>query len=190
MRNFSGCLILASIYLILSSIFTTSFCKSAMSFFELVFDGFWRFFVEFGILFRQDRLSCLVSAFCGPKARVFRRSGLAFSFPRIRSYHLRMLRNRICCWFCQTLRRIDPWLRACEYCFAYACRFCCGNGRYLLRGFMKIAQKRYKCPKCGKEYIGHPDLSRMDNSTKICPECGMKEAFYCFIKRESWDYVL
>lgn len=126
MRNFSGCLILASIYLILSSIFTTSFCKSAMSFFELVFDGFWRFFVEFGILFRQDRLSCLVSAFCGPKARVFRRSGLTLSFSRIRSYHLRMLRNRICCWFCQTLRRVDPWWHAYVYCSLDACRPCYG----------------------------------------------------------------
>lgn len=40
MRNFLGCLILASIYLILSSIFTTSFCKSTMSFLSLSLTAF------------------------------------------------------------------------------------------------------------------------------------------------------
>ena len=39
-RNFSGFLILASICLILSSIFTTSFCKSAMSFLSLSLTAF------------------------------------------------------------------------------------------------------------------------------------------------------
>ena len=43
-RNFSGFLILASICLILSSIFTFVFCKSAMSFFEFVFDSFFSVF--------------------------------------------------------------------------------------------------------------------------------------------------
>lgn len=32
------------------------------------------------------------------------------------------------------------------------------------------------CPKCGKEYQGHPALSRVDNATYICPECGQREA--------------
>ena len=40
----------------------------------------------------------------------------------------------------------------------------------------KVAQKRHKCPKCGKEYIGYPALSREDNKTEICPECGICEA--------------
>ena len=40
MRNFSGFLILASICLILSSIFTTSFCKSAISFLSLSLTAF------------------------------------------------------------------------------------------------------------------------------------------------------
>lgn len=40
----------------------------------------------------------------------------------------------------------------------------------------KAAQKRYKCPKCGKEYIGYPALSREDNKTEICPLCGVLEA--------------
>lgn len=32
------------------------------------------------------------------------------------------------------------------------------------------------CPKCGKLYRGHPALSREDNSTRICPECGARES--------------
>ena len=32
------------------------------------------------------------------------------------------------------------------------------------------------CPRCGKEYTGHPALSRKDNKTYICPDCGTIEA--------------
>lgn len=32
------------------------------------------------------------------------------------------------------------------------------------------------CPKCGQTYIGHPALSRLDNETPICPDCGIREA--------------
>lgn len=32
------------------------------------------------------------------------------------------------------------------------------------------------CPKCGKAYTGHPALSRTDNKTLICPDCGVREA--------------
>lgn len=32
------------------------------------------------------------------------------------------------------------------------------------------------CPKCGKLYAAAPALSRADNHTEICPECGMREA--------------
>jgi DNA-directed RNA polymerase subunit RPC12/RpoP len=32
------------------------------------------------------------------------------------------------------------------------------------------------CPKCGKEYQGSPALSRVDNKTYICPDCGTREA--------------
>lgn len=33
-----------------------------------------------------------------------------------------------------------------------------------------------KCPKCGKETEGLRALSRVDNKTMICDECGTKEA--------------
>lgn len=37
--------------------------------------------------------------------------------------------------------------------------------------------KEFKaCPKCGKEYSDRSALSRRDNKTEICPDCGMREA--------------
>lgn len=32
------------------------------------------------------------------------------------------------------------------------------------------------CPICGKPYTGYPALSRKDNETLICPDCGTREA--------------
>lgn len=32
------------------------------------------------------------------------------------------------------------------------------------------------CPICGKSYTEYPALSRKDNRTEICPDCGQKEA--------------
>lgn len=32
------------------------------------------------------------------------------------------------------------------------------------------------CPLCGKEYDGVPALSRVDNETLICPDCGTRQA--------------
>ena len=32
------------------------------------------------------------------------------------------------------------------------------------------------CPRCGQEYRGYPALSRADNKTMICPDCGTREA--------------
>lgn len=32
------------------------------------------------------------------------------------------------------------------------------------------------CPVCGKSYTDHPALSRRDNETQICPDCGTREA--------------
>lgn len=33
-----------------------------------------------------------------------------------------------------------------------------------------------KCPHCGKKYTAVPALSRSDNNTLICPDCGIREA--------------
>ena len=32
------------------------------------------------------------------------------------------------------------------------------------------------CPRCGRTYRGHPAVSRADNKTLICPDCGTREA--------------
>lgn len=32
------------------------------------------------------------------------------------------------------------------------------------------------CPRCGKAYHGSPALSRIDNETTICQDCGTREA--------------
>lgn len=32
------------------------------------------------------------------------------------------------------------------------------------------------CPRCGQDYREHPALSRLDNETLICPDCGTREA--------------
>ena len=32
------------------------------------------------------------------------------------------------------------------------------------------------CPVCGREYHEAPALSRVDNTTPICPDCGVREA--------------
>ena len=32
------------------------------------------------------------------------------------------------------------------------------------------------CPKCGGVYTEVPALSRVDNETLICPDCGIREA--------------
>lgn len=33
-----------------------------------------------------------------------------------------------------------------------------------------------KCPNCGREYRGYSAISRKDNKTPICPDCGTREA--------------
>lgn len=32
------------------------------------------------------------------------------------------------------------------------------------------------CPLCGGTYRGHPALSRTDGKTRICPDCGTRQA--------------
>ena len=39
-----------------------------------------------------------------------------------------------------------------------------------------IKQQERACPLCGKTYKGIPALSRADNETLICPDCGTRQA--------------
>lgn len=44
----------------------------------------------------------------------------------------------------------------------------------------KLKKKIKTCPRCKKKYDEYPALSRKDNKTKICPECGLEEALEIF----------
>lgn len=37
-------------------------------------------------------------------------------------------------------------------------------------------RENVRCPMCGQIYSGYPALSRRDNKTEICSDCGMTEA--------------
>ena len=39
-------------------------------------------------------------------------------------------------------------------------------------------RKPWKCPRCGKMTTDYPALSRRDNKTEICSQCGTEEALY------------
>lgn len=40
------------------------------------------------------------------------------------------------------------------------------------------------CPKCGKKYDDYPAISREDNKTEICPNCGVEEAMVAYWELE------
>ena len=40
------------------------------------------------------------------------------------------------------------------------------------------------CPICGRQYFGYPALSRTDNKTLICPDCGVAEAIAIFMNNK------
>lgn len=41
---------------------------------------------------------------------------------------------------------------------------------------------RKECPVCKKIYVGASALSRVDNKTLICPDCGYREALDIYRK--------
>ena len=48
--------------------------------------------------------------------------------------------------------------------------------------FGKEAAQKRRCPECGGIYTGTPALSRKDNKTAICPDCGTKEAVAAYVQ--------
>lgn len=46
----------------------------------------------------------------------------------------------------------------------------------------RIVIEVQNCPKCHKDFVDIPALSREDNETEICPECGVREAVEAFAK--------
>lgn len=51
--------------------------------------------------------------------------------------------------------------------------------------------KTRTCPICGAIYKRHPALSRKDNKTHICPDCGTREALTAMgISKEEQDKII
>lgn len=47
------------------------------------------------------------------------------------------------------------------------------------------------CPRCGKSYSGRPALSRTENETLICPDCGTREALESIgVKPDEQEQIL
>lgn len=47
------------------------------------------------------------------------------------------------------------------------------------------------CPLCGRTYHGAPALSREDNETLICPDCGTREALDSIgVKPEEQEQII
>ncbi|MCH5185628.1 MAG: hypothetical protein J1F64_05820 [Oscillospiraceae bacterium] len=47
------------------------------------------------------------------------------------------------------------------------------------------------CPKCGKTYTGRPAISREDNETPICTDCGTRDALaHIHIDKDEQDKIL
>ena len=54
------------------------------------------------------------------------------------------------------------------------------------KGGRKITIMHWKnriCPKCKSVMVGYPAISRKDNKTLICSNCGILESIEIFIKR-------
>jgi len=46
-----------------------------------------------------------------------------------------------------------------------------------------MPEETKKCPRCNKQYTGYPALSRKDNKTEICSQCGQREAMASYAIR-------
>ena len=40
----------------------------------------------------------------------------------------------------------------------------------------QVSKQKRLCPLCGNEYTNHPAISREDNNTLICPNCGIRQS--------------
>ena len=56
---------------------------------------------------------------------------------------------------------------------------------------MKLSKEIKICPVCGMAYFKPPAVSRKDNQTLICPDCGMREALSAIgCTPEEQDYII
>ena len=40
----------------------------------------------------------------------------------------------------------------------------------------QVSKQKRLCPICGNEYTNYPAISREDNNTLICPNCGIRQS--------------
>ena len=52
-----------------------------------------------------------------------------------------------------------------------------------------MSEEKKVCPKCGNEYTEHPAISRVDNETEICPDCGMVEALEAYERTQGRHFI-
>ena len=56
---------------------------------------------------------------------------------------------------------------------------------------MKAERIERNCPKCGRRYTSHSAVSRVDNITLVCPDCGIREALESLgVNTEEQDRIL
>ena len=56
---------------------------------------------------------------------------------------------------------------------------------------MKDKLEEHTCPKCGQTFTERPAVSRTDNYTLICPDCGTREALASLgVDPEEQDHIL
>ena len=50
---------------------------------------------------------------------------------------------------------------------------------------MSLEERKKKCPRCGAVITLYPAISRKDNKTEICSDCGVIEAIEEYIKHKN-----
>ena len=50
---------------------------------------------------------------------------------------------------------------------------------------MTKKNRKRTCPLCKNTYYSYPAISRKDNKTEICPDCGIKEALLTFMNKKN-----
>ena len=67
---------------------------------------------------------------------------------------------------------------------------CCVTGGEGIMKEIDVTQIKI-CPRCGKAYYEPPAISRTDNQTLICPDCGTREALESIdVNKEEQEEIL
>lgn len=75
------------------------------------------------------------------------------------------------------------WVRGVDDIGNVLMRWDTGSGLNVIYNEDKI--EKVKCKKCGKDIIGYPALSRLNNEDEVCSECGTRESLEVVGTKES-----